>query len=200
MRATSADHSDRSPQVKDLLGAIPAHCYERNGWRSFSYVVMDFIMIGSIMYAASFIDPNFGAKGSVLAGAPGVAAKWALWTAYWTMAGWNFTGIWIIAHECAYLVFSRLGSAPNAPRRRPGRQQTCRCGLAWRRTGASENASLTCLMCLQVATRHSAPPRRSTTPWASFFTRSSSSRTTRGAFRTPSTTYAPVLASFQSRG
>lgn len=78
--------------IKDLLGAIPAHCFERSALKSSSYVVADFIMIGTIMYAATFIDPAFGAKGSVLQGPAGIAAKWALWAAYWTMAGWNFTG------------------------------------------------------------------------------------------------------------
>ncbi|KAK4698789.1 hypothetical protein P7C70_g7480, partial [Phenoliferia sp. Uapishka_3] len=99
--------------IKDLLGAIPAHCYKRNGWRSFSYVVGDFLMLSTIMYGATHIDPNFGAKGAVLAGSAGIAAKWALWTLYWAFAGWNFTGIWIIAHECGHQAYSESKTLNN---------------------------------------------------------------------------------------
>lgn len=53
-------------------------------------------MIGTIMYLAKFIDPAFGFEGKTLNGWTGEVAKWATWSAYWTMAGWNFTGIWII--------------------------------------------------------------------------------------------------------
>ena len=86
--------------IKELLGAIPAHCFERSALKSFQYVFQDFAMIAASMYAASFIDGNFGTNGKIVDGPLGSVAKWALWTAYWTMAGWNFTGIWIIAHEC----------------------------------------------------------------------------------------------------
>lgn len=86
--------------IKELLGCIPAHCFERSAAKSFSYVFADLLMIGTIMYAASYIDPAFGKNGAVLNGWTGFAAKWATWNAYWLMCGWNFTGIWIIAHEC----------------------------------------------------------------------------------------------------
>lgn len=82
--------------IKDLLGAIPAHCFERSALRSSAFIVQDFLMLGAAVYLASHIDSAFGFQGKTVAGYAGIAAKWAAWTAYWAMAGWNFTGIWII--------------------------------------------------------------------------------------------------------
>lgn len=81
--------------MREILAAIPAHCFERSALRSFSYVVADFAMLGAIAYAASFIDTSFGDAGTVVRGRAGLALKWAAWSAYWIVAGWNFTGIWI---------------------------------------------------------------------------------------------------------
>ncbi|KAK4045990.1 hypothetical protein OIV83_006455 [Microbotryomycetes sp. JL201] len=92
--------------VKDLLGAIPQHCFERSWWRSSLYVVADFAMLAVWGYLASHIDTSFGTHGSLLNGTPGLVAKWAAWSAYWLMAGFNFTGIWICAHECGHQAFS----------------------------------------------------------------------------------------------
>jgi omega-6 fatty acid desaturase (delta-12 desaturase) len=87
--------------IKELLGCIPAHCFERSAWRSGSYALGDFLMFGSFAYAASFIDANLGFEGAALLnGWAGWTAKWAAWNVFWMLAGWNFTGIWIIAHEC----------------------------------------------------------------------------------------------------
>lgn len=82
--------------VKDLLGAIPPECFERSALKSMQYVVQDFTMIATLMYAASHIEPAFGSNGQVLNGWTGFAAKWALWSVYWILAGFNYTGVWII--------------------------------------------------------------------------------------------------------
>lgn len=82
--------------VKDLLSAIPRHCFERSALRSTSYLVVDVILASSLFYAASLIDPSFGANGTVLSGAPGVVAKWAAWAAYWVVNGFVLTGIWVL--------------------------------------------------------------------------------------------------------
>lgn len=81
--------------MKDLLGAIPAHCFERSAIKSGAYVVADFAMIGALMYAASFIEPALGWEGQKLAGYQGLAAKWAAWATYWVWAGFVYTGVWI---------------------------------------------------------------------------------------------------------
>lgn len=64
------------------------------------YVLSDFARLGALVYAASYIDTCFGSNGSLLNGAVGVAAKWALWSAYWVAAGLVGTGVWILGHEC----------------------------------------------------------------------------------------------------
>ncbi|ORY81298.1 delta-12-fatty acid desaturase [Leucosporidium creatinivorum] len=92
--------------IKEILGAIPAHCFERSALRSGAYVVGDFTMVAALMYAASFIEPALGFQGQVLDGYAGLAAKWAAWSTYWVLAGFVYTGIWIIAHECGHQAFS----------------------------------------------------------------------------------------------
>lgn len=104
---SSGDSPNRSlptftpPQytVKDLLSAIPAHCFERSALHSSVYVLGDFALVGAAMYAASFIDSSFGLSGSLLSGTEGVAAKWAAWSVYWVASGLFMTGIWILG-EC----------------------------------------------------------------------------------------------------
>ncbi|GAA5843661.1 hypothetical protein JCM11251_006399 [Rhodosporidiobolus azoricus] len=93
--------------IKEILGAIPAHCFERSALRSSTYVVGDFLMIAALGYAAWHIDPNFNFNnGSILNGWSGFAAKWALWSLYWLVQGWVFTGVWILGHECGHQAFS----------------------------------------------------------------------------------------------
>lgn len=81
--------------IKEILNAIPAHCFERSALRSGAYVVGDFAMVAALMYAASFIEPALGFEGEVVKGYSGLAAKWAAWATYWVLAGFVYTGIWI---------------------------------------------------------------------------------------------------------
>ncbi|BGP53615.1 hypothetical protein JCM8202_002537 [Rhodotorula sphaerocarpa] len=93
--------------MSELLGAIPAHCFERSALRSSSYVVMDFALIAAAYYAASHIDPAFNFQdGKLLDGWAGFAAKWALWATYWVVQSWFGTGVWILGHECGHQAFS----------------------------------------------------------------------------------------------
>lgn len=92
--------------IKEILGAIPAHCFERSALRSSVNVVADFAMIAALGYAASYIDGSFGGKGEILSGVAGEVAKWAAWGAYWFAQGCVFTGIWIIGSFLLFLPFS----------------------------------------------------------------------------------------------
>ncbi len=74
--------------TKEVLGAIPAECFERSAAISFAYVARDFAFVAALGYAASFIEPALGFNGEVLNGWAGFAAKWAAWAAYWTVQGW----------------------------------------------------------------------------------------------------------------
>jgi len=38
--------------IKDLLGAIPAHCFKRSGLRSSTYVIWDFFLLACIYKTA----------------------------------------------------------------------------------------------------------------------------------------------------
>mgnify|MGYP007100406080 CR=1 FL=1 len=83
--------------IKEVLGAIPAKCFERSALRSSTYVVGDFLMVAALGYAAYHIDPAFSYTGGKhLDGWAGFAAKWAAWSLYWTLQGWVMTGIWIL--------------------------------------------------------------------------------------------------------
>ncbi|GAA5856556.1 hypothetical protein JCM9279_005497 [Rhodotorula babjevae] len=93
--------------IKEVLGAIPAKCFERSALRSSTYVVGDFLMVAALGYAAYHIDPAFSYTGGKhLDGWAGFAAKWAAWSLYWTLQGWVMTGIWILGHECGHQAFS----------------------------------------------------------------------------------------------
>lgn len=43
--------------IKQLLDAIPAHCYERSAIKSSQYIVQDFIALGCLVWASFQTDP-----------------------------------------------------------------------------------------------------------------------------------------------
>ncbi|CAD6583543.1 MAG: hypothetical protein CYPHOPRED_002390 [Cyphobasidiales sp. Tagirdzhanova-0007] len=92
--------------VKDLLGAIPKHCYERSALRSASYLVGDLAMLAAFAYLATFIDSLFGSTGSLVEAGLGRIIRVILWVVYAICAGSVATGVWIIAHECGHQAFS----------------------------------------------------------------------------------------------
>jgi len=99
--------------VKQLLDAIPAHCFHRNGWRSSLYIVSDLSAIGACAYLALNMDSLLLNKLS-MSGAALTAAKIALWTLYTFVTGLFGTGIWIIGHECGHQAFSSSKTVNNA--------------------------------------------------------------------------------------
>lgn len=82
--------------LADLRKAIPAHCWERNTLRSFSYLARDVFICGLLWVAALYIDtlpvPQY--------------VKWVLWPLYWFWQGAFGTGIWVLSHECGHQAFS----------------------------------------------------------------------------------------------
>ena len=100
--------------IKDLLSAVPAHCFERSALKSSAYVVADFAMAAALGFAASFIDPTLASldwKSSALtpylsADTQHSLARFALWAVYAFAQGLVFTGIWVIAHECGHQSYS----------------------------------------------------------------------------------------------
>lgn len=90
--------------VKQLLDAIPAHCFHRSAIRSSLYIVQDVIAIALLAYGAFHID-SFLARFN-LSTIAFQAARVALYAAYTVGAGLFGTGLWVIAHECGHHGFS----------------------------------------------------------------------------------------------
>lgn len=79
--------------IKEILGAIPSHCFDRSLLRSFSYVLRDLIFTAALVYAATFIDSNFASKdGKILDGTQGAIANFAAWGVYGYALGLVWTG------------------------------------------------------------------------------------------------------------
>ncbi|KAI9365455.1 fatty acid desaturase-domain-containing protein [Zopfochytrium polystomum] len=92
--------------IKELRDAIPAECFRRDTFKSFSYVFMDLAMIAALGVAASRFD-SLAAAIFPASDLYASLVKWAvLWPAYWVMQGIVMTGVWVIAHECGHQAFS----------------------------------------------------------------------------------------------
>ncbi|ORY81299.1 delta-12-fatty acid desaturase [Leucosporidium creatinivorum] len=89
--------------MKDLLGAVPAHCFERSAVRSLYYVARDAAMIAGLAFAASWVEAAFGAGGLVK---DSTMLKWGCWSVYWMVQGVVFLGVLILGHECGHGAFS----------------------------------------------------------------------------------------------
>ncbi|EIN12843.1 delta-12 fatty acid desaturase [Punctularia strigosozonata HHB-11173 SS5] len=93
--------------IKDLLGAIPAHCFQRSALRSSLYVVWDFFLLACFYKGVTYVDPLIAPEHISL---PSpylyLLARVALWAVYGFAAGLVGTGLWVIAHECGHQAFS----------------------------------------------------------------------------------------------
>ncbi|KAJ6259820.1 hypothetical protein Dda_5462 [Drechslerella dactyloides] len=83
--------------MKEIYGAIPAHCFKSSMIRSMAYVVRDCFYLSALVYLAVTYIPQL----------PNVYFRCAAWVAYTTVQGFVFTGIWILAHECGHGAFSK---------------------------------------------------------------------------------------------
>ncbi|PLW46189.1 hypothetical protein PCANC_08820 [Puccinia coronata f. sp. avenae] len=77
--------------IKELLGSIPPHCFERSLFRS-----------------SSFLD------GHLVTGKPGAILNFLAWAFYGYWMGLVWTGVWVLAHECGHQSFSPSKSINNA--------------------------------------------------------------------------------------
>ncbi|KAG2343253.1 hypothetical protein BDR05DRAFT_982921 [Suillus weaverae] len=93
--------------IKDLLSAIPAHCFKRSAWRSSLYIVYDLVVISGIYKSATYLDtlisPEYISLPHPLLYP---AARFSLWAGYTFWTGLFATGLWVIAHECGHQAFS----------------------------------------------------------------------------------------------
>ncbi|KAI0789816.1 fatty acid desaturase-domain-containing protein [Abortiporus biennis] len=93
--------------IKDLLNAIPAHCYQRSAFWSSTYIVYDLLAIAAFykgtIWADAHLTPEFISLPNPYLY---TAASFALWTLYGFATGLVATGLWVIAHECGHQAFS----------------------------------------------------------------------------------------------
>ncbi|PKA51075.1 Omega-6 fatty acid desaturase, endoplasmic reticulum isozyme 2 [Apostasia shenzhenica] len=81
--------------LSQIKQAIPPHCFQRSAVRSFSYVVHDLVIAGSLLYLALALLPKVPSPYHL-----------AAWPLYWFAQGCVLTGVWVIAHECGHHAFS----------------------------------------------------------------------------------------------
>lgn len=93
--------------VKELLDAIPAHCFKRSAIRSGAYAVWDMIVIAGIYKTATYLD-SFIDPAIVALPHPALYpfARFSLWSLYGFFTGLFATGLWVVAHECGHQAFS----------------------------------------------------------------------------------------------
>lgn len=100
--------------IKELLDAIPSHCFKRSALRSSIYVVWDLAVIGAIYKATELLDATLEDISSVFPH-PTLypAARIVLWAFYGFLVGLFATGLWVIAHECGHQAFSESKTINN---------------------------------------------------------------------------------------
>lgn len=89
--------------MKQILDAIPAHCFERNTIRSLSYVIRDFAFVAILLGLATQIDLL-----------PTYSLRVFAWAVYAFCQGLIFTGLWELAHECGHGALSKQKWVNNA--------------------------------------------------------------------------------------
>ncbi|KAJ7039747.1 fatty acid desaturase-domain-containing protein [Mycena alexandri] len=88
--------------MKDLLSAIPPHCFERSTLRSATYPIWDLFVIGSLWKLTTIADTYTVALSPVAR----TLASFSLWSLYGFFAGLFAMGLWIVAHEAGHGAFS----------------------------------------------------------------------------------------------
>lgn len=81
--------------IKEIRECIPAHCFERSGFRGLCHVAIDMTWASLLFLAATQIDKF-----------ENPLIRYLLWPLYWIGQGIVCTGIWVLAHECGHQSFS----------------------------------------------------------------------------------------------
>ncbi|KAJ8491585.1 hypothetical protein OPV22_013306 [Ensete ventricosum] len=74
--------------LAEIRAAIPKHCWEKDPWRSMSYVVRDVVAVFGLAAAAAFLD------------------NWIAWPLYWVAQGTMFWALFVLGHDCGHGSFS----------------------------------------------------------------------------------------------
>lgn len=89
--------------IKDILSAIPKHCYNRSLVRSFGYVIRDIVMMVLIGYTGQTLIPTVSINDY-----PNLSTfiRGSLYCFQSYLIGLFGFGLWILAHECGHGAFS----------------------------------------------------------------------------------------------
>lgn len=68
-------------RISDIREAIPKHCWEKNAWKSMSYVLRDIIFI--VFFAVFFLWID----------------AWFAWPIYWLAQGTMFWALFVLGHD-----------------------------------------------------------------------------------------------------
>lgn len=93
--------------VREIHDAIPKQYFKRIMWKGFAYVARDILQ--SIATIAAMYYGGFAAIDAVdtlNVTFASFAVRFVLWNAFWFIQGLNWTGLWVMAHECGHQSFS----------------------------------------------------------------------------------------------
>lgn len=79
-----ADFDPSAPppfKIAEIRAAIPKHCWVKNPWRSFSYVLRDLVVIFAMAAAAIYFN------------------NWYVWPLYWAAQGTMFWALFVLGHD-----------------------------------------------------------------------------------------------------
>lgn len=91
--------------IKELLGAIPQHCFKRSALKGSVYIFYDLAVIFASYKGAVYLDslvPTLDLSSPYAY----TALRVVIWAFYTIFAGLFGTGIWVIGHECGHQAFS----------------------------------------------------------------------------------------------
>lgn len=74
--------------LSDIREAIPKHCWEKNTWKSLSYVLRDVAVVFGMAAGAAYLD------------------SWIVWPLYWIAQGTMFWALFVVGHDCGHGSFS----------------------------------------------------------------------------------------------
>ncbi|KAJ2913907.1 hypothetical protein MD484_g6499, partial [Candolleomyces efflorescens] len=100
--------------MKELLGCIPSHCFQRSALHGSLYIFWDLFVIGCIYKAAEYLDTFIDPAVIQLPHPYAYTfARFTLWAVYTFWTGLFATGLWVIAHECGHQAFSESKAINN---------------------------------------------------------------------------------------
>ena len=92
--------------IKEIRDAIPDKYFKRDMARGFYYVgrdILQAVVTASVMY---YIGLPAIEKADAMGTIVSYAVRALLWGSFWTIQGLNWTGLWVMAHECGHQAFS----------------------------------------------------------------------------------------------